>query len=105
VGIRPVSILGTGGASRDMALIRVMADVFGVPVLTGDRANSAALGAAYRALHGWTCAGQGRFLSFADVLKETAPFKKAAEPDPRAHAVYSAMLLRYAELERRVVAG
>jgi sugar (pentulose or hexulose) kinase len=68
LGIRPKTILATGGASRDAALLRVMADVFGVPVWVAEQANSAALGAAYRARHGRMCRDAGRFVPFADAV-------------------------------------
>jgi len=80
-----------------------MGDVFGVPVFVGEQPNSSTLGAAYRALHGWTCLQRGRFVPFADVIAHAPPFKKAVEPDRKAHAVYTKMLNRYAELEKRVV--
>ena len=38
-----------------------MADVFGVRVGVGDRPGSAALGAAYRAMHGLACERNGTF--------------------------------------------
>ncbi len=104
IGLRAGRILATGGASVDKGLIGVMADVFGVPVVTAAKADTASLGAAYRAMHGWRCREARAFVSFADVMAGAPPFRKLADPDPAAHAVYSAMLPRYAELERRVVA-
>ncbi|MBN1675209.1 MAG: carbohydrate kinase [Kiritimatiellae bacterium] len=103
IGLRPGMILATGGASENSAIVRVLADVFGIGVYTGEQKNSASLGAAYRALHGWQCAKQNTFVPFAEALKQASPFKKTAEPDPQAHAVYSRMLARYAELETRAV--
>lgn len=102
IGIKPVRILATGGASKNEAIIRIMADVFGVPVFTGEIANSAALGAAYRALHGWLCSGKGSFVPFAKAVKGPSQFKQAAVPDKDAHAIYSGMLARYAGLEKRI---
>ncbi|MEI6971549.1 MAG: xylulokinase [bacterium] len=100
IGLKPTSILATGGASANMEMVRVMSNVFGVPVLVGEQANSAALGAAYRARHGWACAAAGRFIPFDEALPGAAPFRRAAVPDPAAHAVYTAMLGRYERLER-----
>ena len=99
IGLVPATILATGGASVDPTVIRVMADVFGVPVFVGESANSAALGAAYRAVHGWKCGKEGKFVPFAEILATAPPFQKAADPDMDAHAVYTAMLDRYAKLE------
>ncbi len=103
VGLRPRQVLATGGASANRAILRVMADVFGVSVFTAEQTNSAALGAAYRAVHGWRCAEGGRFEPFAESMAAAKPFVRAADPDPRAHGVYADMLHRYAEMERRVV--
>jgi xylulokinase len=102
IGLKPASILATGGASVDAAVLRVVADVFGVTVCVGEQPNSAALGAAYRALHGWLCRRRRRFVRFADVVADAPPFKKAMEPDRRAHAAYTKMLAKYAGLERKV---
>jgi xylulokinase len=103
IGIRPAGILATGGASVDKTVLRILADVFGVPVLTGDVPNSAAVGAAYRALHGWRCAAAGAFVPFSDIVPSAQGAVKAMEPDPAAHAVYTKMLPRYAELETGVM--
>jgi len=105
IGLQPKSILATGGASVNTCILRVMSDVFGVPVFTATKPNSAALGAAYRALHGWTCATRESFTAFADVMKKAPAFILTMEPDAKAHAVYTAMLTRYAALEQRVMAS
>ena len=102
VGLKPVQILATGGASANRSILQVMSNVFGVPVFTATQPNSAALGAAYRALHGWTCAAQGRFVPFAEVMKAAPPFTRAAMPDTKANAVYTAMLPVYAKLEKSI---
>lgn len=100
IGLKPTSILATGGASANIELVKVMSNVFGVPVLVGEQANSAALGAAYRARHGWACAKAGHFMPFAEALPGSLPFRQAAGPDRAAHDVYTAMLTRYEQLER-----
>jgi xylulokinase len=58
------SILVTGGGSSNAHICKVIADVFGVPVFKAETSNSASLGAAYRALHGWLCQQQQRFVPF-----------------------------------------
>ncbi len=103
VGIQPAMILATGGASVEPGILRIMSDVFGVPVFTADKPNSAALGAAYRALHGWLCQKQGKFVPFAEALTGAPPFLRTMEPDLRAHAVYSEMMNRYEMLEKKVI--
>ena len=103
IGIQPSQILATGGASHNQTILQVMADVFGTPVYTAESPNSAPLGAAYRALHGWTCDEQGRFVPFAEVLKVAPPFQQAAEPNAEAHERYNAMLPEYERLEGIVI--
>lgn len=105
IGLRPSNILATGGASVNPAVLRVMADVFGVPVFVGEQPNSAALGAAYRALHGWTCWRRGCFVPFAEVVARAPPFRRAVEPDLKAHGLYTGMIGRYSELENKVAAA
>ncbi len=105
VGIQPAGILATGGASVDPAVLRVIADVFGVPVLTGEAPNSAALGAACRALHGWRCGRAGAFVPYAEVWRAPSGMKKSLEPDLAAHRIYTELLPRYAMLERQVMEG
>jgi xylulokinase len=99
IGLKPTSILATGGASANREMVKVMADVLGVPVFVGEQANSAALGAAYRAHHGWACMKAARFIPFAEVLSGAAPFRKAADPDRAACETYASMLTRYEQLE------
>ena len=103
IGLEPRSILATGGASANKAVVRIMADVFGVPVYVGEQPNSASLGAAYRALHGWRCARAAAFVSFSDVVSGAPAFSKAADPDMIAHRIYMDMLGRYRELEQSVM--
>ena len=102
VGLKPVQILATGGASTNRSILQVMSDVFGAPVFTANKPNSAALGAAYRALHGWTSANRKRFVPYAEVMKAAPPFMRTASPDPKANAVYTAMLPAYERLEKSV---
>lgn len=102
IGLRPTSILATGGASANRSILKVMADVFGVPVFIGDQPNSAALGAAYRAVHAWTCAASSRFVPFAEAVQAAPPFTRAMEPDAGAHATYTDLMKTYARLEKDV---
>ena len=105
IGIKPQRILATGGASVDKGLVQIMSNVFGVAVYTAEKSDTASLGAAYRAFHGFRCKEAGALTSFADAVSAAPPFTKIAEPDMAAHAVYSAMLPRYAALEQRVVSA
>ena len=84
-----------------LTLIKIAADVFGVPVFTAPTANSAALGAAMRALHGLKC--QAGFVPMETLFASLPPFTKIADPHPEAHRIYTEMLPIYAQLEKRVL--
>ena len=105
IGLKPASILATGGASSNKEILRIISDVFGVPVFVGEQPNSAAIGAAYRALHGWKCTQANEFVPFAEVLAAAPPFKKAVDPNSEAHGIYTKMLKSYEKLEKRVLSG
>ena len=103
IGLAPQKILATGGASVNKSLLQIMADVFGTPVYVSRQPNSASLGAAYRALHGWHCARQREFVPFAQVIQTMASFTPAAKPNRHNHHIYTTMLKRYAKLEKSVI--
>lgn len=105
IGIRPESILATGGASANEAIVRVLSNVFGAPVYTAEIPDTASLGAAYRAVHGWRCQQAGEFVAFSEVMANAPAFRKCADPDKAAHEAYTAMLTRYAEHEATVIAA
>lgn len=115
-------ILATGGASKNKSILQIMSDVFGVPVFTHSQVfhffyyfycilflnllivfkpNSASLGAAFRALHGYKC--KDKFISFDEVVSNGSPFQKEVDPDMNAHAIYKSMLLRYKNLEQKIM--
>ena len=77
-----------------------MADVFGVEVGVAERPGSAALGAAFRALHALICEREQRLLPFRQVLGDALPLKKTIAPDRQAHRLYTKLLGRYADLEQ-----
>ncbi len=104
IGFAPKRILATGGASVDQEMLRVLSNVFGVPVYVAEKSDSASLGAAYRALHGWRCWQEDRFVSFGDALGGEPPLTCAMEPDAEAHACYSELITRYANLEQKLIA-
>jgi xylulokinase len=101
VGIKPQRILATGGGSANKGILKVISQVFGVPVYVGDAPSSAAFGAAYRALHGYECEKRGSFVTFAEVMEGAPGFTKAV--DGEKCAVYDEMIKRYAELEKSVI--
>jgi xylulokinase len=71
MNVRVDTIYATGGAAANRDILQVMADVFGADVYQLVVANSAALGAALRALHG-ARADDGRPAAWEDIVKELA---------------------------------
>ena len=68
----PKRVLVTGGASANEAVTQVLADVLGAPVYAAGTADSAALGAAYRAVHSRACVREGNFVPLEQALRECA---------------------------------
>lgn len=66
LGIQNIQrLIVTGGGSASDGVLQVLADVFNVQVWRHRTAvNSAALGAAFRAHHGYQCAITGKFVPF-----------------------------------------
>jgi xylulokinase len=94
MGLRPQRIRITGGAARSPAIVQIAADVFQCPVECQETTNSAALGAALRALAG--------LKPDAPLPELVAPFVRVlscTEPDPATAGVYGEALARYRELE------
>jgi xylulokinase len=94
------SIHATGGAAANRDILQVMADVFGAEVYQLQVGNSAALGAALRALHGGTVADGGA-VSWDEVVKDFAEPVAASllRPDASRHAVYRGLIDVYAACE------
>ena len=103
IGFSPKRILATGGASVDQELLRIISNVFGVPVYVATKSDSASLGAAYRALHGWCCVREERFVAFGDALGGDPPLVCAMQPDLAAKACYDTLVQRYASLEEQLI--
>ena len=92
------SILATGGASSNVAILQVLADVFNAPVYTiKDTANSACLGCAYRAKHGLERETTGA--SFKLIVSNAPYYSLVAQPCVEASNVYNCLTKRYKELE------
>ena len=94
-------ILATGGASSNLAILQVIADVFDAPVFAiKDTANSACLGCAYRAKHGWERSDNKSFL---DVVSGAPPYVIVADPYGDAPNIYDPLTARYKDLEDSIV--
>jgi xylulokinase len=95
-------IHATGGASVNVEILQIMADVFGAEVHRFEVGNSACLGAALRAYHAHLTAG-GLKLSWDQVVTGIAePIEgTAVTPDPSCTRLYADMRRRYADRESR----
>ncbi len=72
--------------------------------MTGEQPNSASVGAAYRALHGWKCRDEKQFVPFAVVMAGAPPFRTAARPDAQAHEFYTGLLPVFKNREGAAIA-
>eukprot|EP00794_Sanderia_malayensis_P019329 gene19329-21253_t len=91
-------ILATGGASKNMSILQVMADIFNCSVYRiQDTTNAACLGCAYTAKSlATTCKDQ---ISM-DLINISLPLLHAASPCEEAVQLYNTILKRYANLEK-----
>lgn len=96
MGMRPASIIVTGGASQNPTICKVLADVFGCTVKAAVQPDSASLGAAYRAKHAVVCQQCGEFVPFAAALgfNPAEEHRVVAEPDPKLNGLYDALIER-----------
>jgi xylulokinase len=102
MGVPITTIHATGGAAINRPILQVMADVFNADVYRFETANSAALGAALRALHA-DAAADGREMGWDQVvagIAEPAAGSRVS-PDPRSHTVYLDVLRQYEAFETR----
>ena len=101
MGVRPDRLYATGGASIDTDLLQVMADVHGCPVSRFTVTNSAALGAALRAAHGWLRA-EGKDPGWGAIVTGFCEPAGDSEIQPRsdAEAVYGPLMERYRACEK-----
>lgn len=106
LGLAPTMVIATGGASANPSITQIMADVFGTPVLETSQTDSASLGAALRALHGFKCDEADTFIPYADVTSgcPAMVLSTIAQPRDDNHVTYTAMLKAYKHAEDTVVA-
>jgi xylulokinase len=112
---KEAKVIVTGGASKNVEIVQVLADVFnarayGVKDMASG--NSACLGSAFRACYAVKClSGEGKpdeddhaandYFSF---VGDRAPeLELLAEPSPDAARIYDKLVRRYEALEARVV--
>ena len=89
---RPAQIRLTGGASASKLLRQIVADVFQAPVVVGESAEAAALGAAMRAAN--ACGGYG----FEKLTERFCIAAETVAPNPAVAETYDRALQNFAEL-------
>jgi xylulokinase len=104
--VAPDCIYATGGASNDLALLQVMADVMNCPVRRIEISKSAALGAALQAAHGWLVAAGEKPKWEALTSGFTAPVAGSEiKPNKTAARIYDQLIRKFAVCEQAALAG
>ncbi|RLN94043.1 hypothetical protein BBJ28_00019016 [Nothophytophthora sp. Chile5] len=100
---KPQRLIVVGGASANKCMLQVLADVFDAPVYRLTCAsNSAALGGAFRARHGYACASSASGYVPFDVT-ESLDFSLSATSNGEDAKVYTRELPRFESLEDQAV--
>ncbi|XP_027092523.1 xylulose kinase 2-like isoform X1 [Coffea arabica] len=105
----PKRIIATGGASANTTILSSIASIFGSNVYTVQRPDSASLGAALRAAHGWLCNRKGSFLPiwfmYRDKLEKSSLNCKLAVTagDQELVAKYALLMKKRVEIEKSLV--
>lgn len=97
MGVEVTTIYATGGASRNRAILQIMADVFGADVYQFAVSNTAALGAALRAFH-----ADAKTVEWDDVVRGIAEpvATSLVTPVPAHREQYLRLLTVHAARER-----
>lgn len=105
----PKRIIATGGASANNSILSLIASIFGCDVYTVQQPDSASLGAALRAAHGWLCNKKGSFVPissmYMDKMDQTSLNCKLAATagDQNLVAKYATLMKKRIEIENRLV--
>ncbi|KAK9270997.1 hypothetical protein L1049_026585 [Liquidambar formosana] len=105
----PKRIIATGGASANHSILSSIASIFGCDVYTVQRPDSASLGAALRAAHGWMCNTKGSFVPisclYEDKLEKTSLSCKLSMTagDQQLVSKYASLMKKRMEIENRLV--
>ncbi|CAA0806798.1 xylulose kinase-2 [Striga hermonthica] len=102
----PKRIIATGGASSNNSILGSVASIFGCNVYKVQ--NSASMGAALRAAHGWLCNKKGIFVPisnmYMDKLENTSlDCKLAVTGDQQLLSKYTLLMKMRLEIENRLV--
>ena len=102
MGVRPSAIYVTGGASVNTDILQIMADVQNCSVYQFEVTNSAALGAALRAAHGYLSESDTS-TQWQDIITGFADPISGSEITPKNPGVYDGLVKKYAECEQRAL--
>jgi xylulokinase len=103
LGIRATQVRATGGGAKSKLWRQIMADIFGVEVVTLKVAEGAAFGAALQALWCWRRAG-GEAVEISELTRKFVKLNTAetAVPDTRRVEVYRDLQALQNDLSRRL---
>ncbi|MCO5606398.1 hypothetical protein L7F22_060586 [Adiantum nelumboides] len=105
----PERVMVTGGGSANKQFLRMIAEIFGCNVYITERPDSASLGAALRAAHGWYCKSKGRFVPISDLYKgredgSALQCRLAAEGGAKdLHEQYGMLAISRMNLEKKLI--
>ncbi|KAI3465199.1 hypothetical protein Pfo_021862 [Paulownia fortunei] len=105
----PKRIIATGGASANNSILSSVASIFGCNVYKVQSSDSASMGAALRAAHGWLCNKKGNFVPiscmYMDKLEKTSLNCKLAVTagDHQLTSKYALLMRKRVEIENRLV--
>lgn len=105
----PTRMIATGGASTNQAILKAIASIFGSNVYVVQRPDSASLGAAVRAAHGWLCEKKGSFVPisamYMDKLDKSSLNCKlvVSAGDRQLFAKYAVLMKKRVKIENRLV--
>ncbi|ESQ43707.1 hypothetical protein EUTSA_v10013140mg [Eutrema salsugineum] len=105
----PIRIIATGGASANENILSLISAIFGCDVYTVQRPDSASLGAALRAAHGWLCNKKGTFVPISYLYegkleKTSLNCKlKVKAGDENVASTYGLLMKKRMEIEKKLV--
>ncbi|XP_020549643.1 xylulose kinase isoform X2 [Sesamum indicum] len=105
----PKRIIATGGASANNSILSSIASIFGCNVYKIQSSDSASMGAALRAAHGWLCNKKGEFVPiscmYMDKLEKTSLNCElaVAAGDKELVSKYAVLMKKRVEIENRLV--
>ncbi|KAK4428725.1 Xylulose kinase [Sesamum alatum] len=105
----PKRIIATGGASANNSILSSIASIFGCNVYKIQSSDSASMGAALRAAHGWLCNKKGSFVPiscmYMDKLEKTSLNCElaVAAGDKELVSKYAVLMKKRVEIENRLV--